>query len=200
MKARLCARFFWLVLLTAGFGGFATAQYSIGERLKPGEAPAAKAEAREIGWEALVPADWNPMSKLKGLKLDQLADSDPRAMEALAQLRAELDQAPAVKALDGVRIKIPGFVVMLDGTKEGVTEFLLVPYFGACIHVPPPPANQIVHVFPERPVPDKVAMYPVWVTGTLQTTRSNTDFGAASYRIKSAQVEPYPWQQKGDAR
>jgi hypothetical protein len=185
-----------LIGLSTGISGIAMAQFSVGERLGTSPAPPAKSEVREVGWEALVPADWNPMAKFKELKLDQLSDGDPRAAEAMAQLRAELDRAPPAKNLDGTRIKIPGFVVMLDGSKDGVTEFLLVPYFGACIHVPPPPANQIIHVFPDKPVPDKVALYPVWVSGTVQTTRSDTSYGAASYRIKAASVEPYPWQEK----
>lgn len=185
-----------LTVLAAGLSGAAMGQFSVGERLNPGQVPAARSQVREITWEALVPPDWNPAAKLRELKLDRLSDGDPRAIEAMARLRAELDRAPPVETLDGVRVKIPGFVVMLDGNHEGVTEFLLVPYFGACIHVPPPPANQVVHVFPDQPVPDKTAIYPVWVSGTLQTARSGTSYGAASYRIRSASVEPYPWQEK----
>ncbi|MGB7989110.1 MAG: DUF3299 domain-containing protein [Candidatus Methylophosphatis roskildensis] len=178
----------------AGWLGLAQgADFAIGERLKP---EAAAADAKEIDWKALVPPDWDPQSRFKALKLDKLSDSDPRAMEALAQLRAELDHAPVVQKLAGTRLKIPGFVVNLDANMAGVKEFLLVPYFGACIHVPPPPANQIIHVFPDNPVPQKVAMFPVWVSGTLETTRSNTNLGAAGYRIRNAAVEPYPWQEK----
>jgi hypothetical protein len=173
------------------------ADFAVGERLAPASPPAEKSGVQEIKWEALVPSGWNPQSRLKELNLANLQDSDPRAMEALAQLRAELDSAPVVPALDGTRVKIPGFVVMLERRMEGVIEFLLVPYFGACIHVPPPPSNQIIHVLAEKPVPDKTAMYPVWVTGTLRTVRANTSLGAAGYRIQGAKVEPYPWQQKG---
>lgn len=183
-------------LLAAWLGTVQSADFAIGERLKRGAATSAKADVKEIGWEALVPADWDPQSRFKALKLDQLSDSDPRAMEALAQLRAELDHAPVVQKLAGTRLKIPGFMVNLDANMAGVKEFLLVPYFGACIHVPPPPANQIIHVFPDNPVPQKVAMFPVWVSGTLETTRSNTNLGAAGYRIRNAAVEPYPWQEK----
>ncbi len=48
--------------------------------------------------------------------------------------------------LNGSKVKIPGFVIPLEGDDKAVTEFLLVPYFGACIHVPPPPPNQIIYV------------------------------------------------------
>lgn len=187
-------------LLAAWLGTAQGADFAIGERLNPGAASSAKPDAKEISWETLVPADWNPFSRFKALKLDQLSDSDPRAIEALAQLRADLDQAPVVQKLAGSRVKIPGFLVTLEATKAGVKEFLLVPYFGACIHVPPPPANQIIHVFPEKPVPEDVAMFPVWVSGTLETTRSNTNRGAAGYRIRSAAVDPYEWQEQRRAR
>jgi hypothetical protein len=54
----------------------------------------------------------------------------------------------------------------------------------------------VVHVIPAKPVSDKLAMFPVWVTGTIHTKRSDTTFGVASYRIAAAGVEPYPWQEK----
>jgi hypothetical protein len=77
------------------------------------------------------------------------------------------------------------------GTPKGVTEFLLVPYFGACLHVPPPPSNQIVHVFPKAPVPEDLAMNAVWVVGTMKTVQVSTKMGAAGYQIRGEQVEKY---------
>jgi uncharacterized protein len=118
-----------------------------------------------------------------------LKDSEPRAMEALAQMRAELGLAPVVQAIDGTRVKIPGFVVTLERRTEGVIEFLLVPYVGACIHGPPP-SNPLIHVLAERPIPGKVAMYPVWVAGTPRMVRSRTSPGAAGYRSEGAKVDP----------
>ena len=56
------------------------------------------------------------------------------------------DNAPANPKLDNRRVSIAGFVVPLDGEREKTREFLLVPYFGACIHAPAPPANQVIHV------------------------------------------------------
>ncbi len=51
------------------------------------------------------------------------------------------------KSLEGATVRLPGFIVPLEAVKSGdVSEFLLVPYFGSCIHVPPPPPNQIVYV------------------------------------------------------
>ena len=73
------------------------------------------------------------------LNLDSLNDADPRAMKALEQLRNAWNNAPVVSSLNGSRIRIPGFIVPLENQRGQVTEFLLVPYFGACIHTPPPP-------------------------------------------------------------
>ena len=78
---------------------------------------------------------------------------------------------PAVVAsLDGKRVQIGGYVVPLDFDATRVKEFLLVPFVGACIHVPPPPPNQIVYVKAEGGVDVKGTFDPVWVTGTLTVT------------------------------
>lgn len=176
-----------------------TAGYAVGEPIAPErkEAPKLKpppAGVRDLDWDDMVPKDWNPRAAIDKLGLDRLEDGDPRATLMLEKIRADWDRAPVVKALDGVKVRVPGFIVMLDGDARGVSEFLLVPYFGACIHVPPPPSNQIVHVRPATRVPEKLASYPVWVTGTMRTVQSTTSMASAGYRIEAAQVEEYPWR------
>ncbi|MCC7168405.1 MAG: DUF3299 domain-containing protein [Rhodospirillales bacterium] len=146
---------------------------------------------RELTWKDLIPPYWNPNRILETLDFNALSDNDPRANEAMAKVRAEWDQAPVVTSLAGQKVRLPGFVVMLEGDEKSVSEFLLVPYFGACIHVPPPPANQLVHVRARTPVPDKVAMFTVWVYGTLATEHSATSLGHAGYRMVADKVEPY---------
>ncbi|MEO8924216.1 MAG: DUF3299 domain-containing protein [Caldimonas sp.] len=74
--------------------------------------------------------------------LRMLSDSSFEAQDALAQMRALWDVAPTVDDMNGVLVKLPGYVVPLEEVRGGLKEFLLVPYFGACIHTPPPPANQ----------------------------------------------------------
>jgi hypothetical protein len=151
-----------------------------------------KAEAYpEIKWEALVPRDWDPLKEFKGQDMAiGLPDSDPRAQAMLERLRAIWDTAPTVPTLDGAQVRLPGFVVPLDEAPEGLTSFLLVPYFGACIHTPPPPANQIVHVHTRTPAKVRT-MDPVWVRGTLKLERQNTAQGTTAYRLDAAGVEPY---------
>jgi hypothetical protein len=146
---------------------------------------------RDLKWDDLLPKDWNPRRLLSEMGLGKMKDNGPRADEILARIRAEYDRAPVVKELDGARVRLAGFLVMLEGTSRGVTEFLLVPYFGACIHVPPPPANQIVHVFPREPVPESLAGDAIWVTGPVTTTQAQTRHGAVGYRISAAEVEKY---------
>ncbi|WP_164962937.1 DUF3299 domain-containing protein [Rubrivivax sp. JA1026] len=156
----------------------------------PAPAKAAPGAPRTIGWDQLVPRDWDPMKEFKDLDLAGLADGDPRANKLLQRMREIWDAAPANPAIVGQVVRLPGFVVPLEESKQGLKEFLLVPYFGACIHSPPPPANQIVHVFAARPVAFK-SMDTVWVSGTLATVRGDTYMGASSYRIDGAAVERY---------
>jgi hypothetical protein len=184
--ALLCA-----ALLTAWPPAWAAEKqgYKLGERL-PQKGGGAGAYT-ETPWESLVPADWDPMRELKGIDLNTLTDTDPRAVKALETLRKEWDNAPVVTKLNGARIRIPGFVVPLDVQKRQVTEFLLVPYYGACIHTPPPPANQIIHVVPAKPLTNEQVMAPVWVSGTLETVRTETGMGAAGYYMKADTVVPY---------
>jgi hypothetical protein len=163
----------------------------LGAGKAPAKAPAAKPGAfREIRWDELVPKDWDPMKELKGMEFGNLSDADPRATEMLKKLRQVWDNAPANPALDGQAVRIPGYVVPLEETAEGLKEFLLVPYFGACIHSPPPPANQIIHVLPQTA--SKVrSMDPVWISGTLVRDKVDSYMGAAGYRMQAQKVEPY---------
>lgn len=170
--------------------GATKSEYKVGDRLAQDKAAASK-EFKEVTWEALVPKHWDPAKQFKDLDLDKLDDSDPRAMEALERLRQAWDDAPVEPSLNGARIRIPGFVVPLDTQGGQVKEFLLVPYFGACIHTPPPPANQIIHVVATKPLKNVQIMDPVWVSGTLGTGRTNTEFGTSGYRMKVEAVKPY---------
>jgi uncharacterized protein len=100
--------------------------------------------------------------------------------------------APVVQGLDGKRVHIGGYVVPLDFEATRVKEFLLVPFVGACIHVPPPPANQIVYVKAEQGFEVKGTFEPVWVTGTLKVTPAFTGLAEAGYSLTAEKVEPRP--------
>jgi hypothetical protein len=157
---------------------------------KPADAKPVPGQPRVISWEELVPKDWDPMKELKGMDLSKLDDSDPRANEMLMKLQEASNNAPTNTAMNGVEVKIPGFIVPLEEDKGEVTEFLLVPYFGACIHTPPPPANQILHVRPKQGAKFR-AMDTVWVTGKLQTLRNDSMMGVSGYHVAADSVTKY---------
>ena len=187
-----------LLCLLSGPAGNATALdakqtgYQVGDRLLS-QPSAAKSPYKVINnWDDLIPKGWDPMKDFKKLDLNKLKDSDPRAQEALQRLREAWNNAPVEPSMNGARIRIPGFIVPLEVVRHQITEFLLVPYFGGCIHVPPPPANQIIHVFPSRPLKNGMqSMDAVWISGVLETLPSTTDMGSAGYRMKAEVVEPY---------
>jgi hypothetical protein len=147
---------------------------------------------QEITWEALVPPDWDPTASFRDLQgLGDLPDTDERVQELYERMRKVWDEAPTIASLDGRDVKIPGFIVPLEAGKKGISEFLLVPYFGACIHTPPPPANQIIHVRATPPAEGFETMSAVWVSGTLGLGRSNSEWGMSGYSMKAAHVEEY---------
>ena len=159
--------------------------------LKPGTASApGNTAARTIGWEQLMPPDWDPFKDLKAESLQVLDDADPRAAALLKRMREAWDTAPVHTAMVGQTVRLPGFVVPLEERPEGLKEFLLVPYFGACIHSPPPPANQIVHVTVDRPVRFR-SMDTVWISGPLAADRVDSFMGVAGYRMKATAVTRY---------
>ena len=91
----------------------------------------------------------------------------------------------------GKSVRLPGYLVPLDDARDGIREFLLVPYFGACIHTPPPPANQIVHVRSQNPIKGMRSMDAVWVSGTLDLERSPPAMGDSAYTMTATRVVPY---------
>lgn len=153
-------------------------------------------DPRTLEWDDLIPESFSFDDLFEetdlDVDIDTLDDNDPRAIEAMEAVREQLDAAPVVDTLDGQRVRLPGFVVPLEGNRNEVSEFLLVPYFGACIHVPPPPANQIVYVTTgEEPASIRGTFDTVWVTGTMHTERTRQEKGTAGYTIRAEDVAPY---------
>lgn len=180
------------LLASTGAPQAAEPAYRVGERLNPASAPAAARNAyKDTAWDSLMPADWDPMKAVQNLQSQQfgaLSDNDPRAQEALQRMQEAWRNAPVNTKLDGTKVRIPGFVVPLDAERGLMKEFLLVPYFGACIHTPPPPSNQVIHVRTASPVKGFNMMDAVWVQGTLKVERVESDLGSAGYTLSSDQV------------
>jgi uncharacterized protein len=212
--------FSMVVLLSATMGVSLAQDYKVGDRLdKPAEPPpktgASQAGAskvsetksgsakssgptagssgatREIKWEELSPKDWDPFAAIRDLNFATLKDSDPKAMEALSKLTDARNKAPVVPELAGQSVKISGFIIPLTKVKDEVHDFLLVPYFGACIHTPPPPSNMVLHVIPDKPFKGGVAMDAVTVSGTLSIERTESPWGTAGYKLSGRQVVKY---------
>lgn len=187
-----------LVFLSLCFAAFPVAaqqgDYKVGDRVGT---PAGKVVDgfREIEWDDLIPKDWMPEKLFedlfKDINLDKLTDADPRAMELMQKVREAWDNAPVVNDYNGKKVRIPGFVVPLEGDAKTIREFLLVPYFGACIHVPPPPANQLILVKPDKPIPADWNMVPVWVSGVMQSERKSSELGTSGYRMKGMRIVEY---------
>ncbi len=168
-----------------------TPGYKVGDRLPADAKTARPAAFKEINWDNLIPEGWNPADAFRGLDLARLQDGDPRADAALAKVRELWDKAPIEASLNGTRVRIPGFVVPLERDRDEISEFLLVPYFGACIHTPPPPQNQVIHVFSVKPLKNMRAMDTVWIHGTMETATSDTNMARAGYRLRAELVTPY---------
>ena len=143
------------------------------------------ATAREIEWNDLLPPGL-PYSEIIGQgELDLINDTWNPIYDANAvKLNEELN---------GSYIKMPGFIIPFEASAEGVTTFMLVPYVGACIHTPPPPANQLVMVNSKDPWPGDQLWDPVWVTGTMRTQLQSTKLGQTGYSISAEEMEVYVW-------
>jgi hypothetical protein len=98
---------------------------------------------------------------------------------------------PELKKLDGNLIELPGFMVPLEDDSSKVTEFLLVPSPQACIHVPPPPPNQMVHVKMASGRSTEMAFGPIWLLGKMQITDYNGPYGVSSFFVTGISTRPY---------
>lgn len=111
----------------------------------------------------------------------------------LGQMNPDTRVAPdSLKRLDGRRVRIPGFVVPLDDAQDEGAEFLLVPYYGACVHTPPPPPNQMAFVTMQGGRPIKLALFDaVWMEGTLRIVNYDSPYGSVGFTIEGMSMAPY---------
>lgn len=127
-------------------------------------------QLQQITWDDLQPEGWNPARVFEEMSDEEFnAIPDAEYQKILLRVQAEMDAAPVIEALDGEQVKIPGFIVPLEINNTSISEFLLVPYFGACTHTPPPPANQIIYSKIKNEYTTDDLTDPVWITGKLTT-------------------------------
>ena len=147
--------------------------------------PTLAATALEIGWDALIPPGV-PYAEIIGEgQLDEANDMWSPIFDANATKLNE--------RLDGAYVRLPGFIIPLEISTNGVTDFVLVPYVGACIHTPPPPPNQLVFVKAKNPWPDDQLWDPVWVVGTMRTQLQTTEVAQTGYALSADTMETYEW-------
>jgi uncharacterized protein len=168
----------WLVLLTVSH-----AQAPPAHKVKGFALPN---DVLQVDWDELLPPNLGghaaeaPPPPVHGY----LGESAPAATQT--------GSAAVNPDLEGLNLRIPGFIVPLDENAEGlVTEFFLVPYYGACIHVPPPPPNQIVYVKPAKPVEVKDTFEAYWITGRMHVDVRHNQLAASSYSMNANKIELY---------
>ena len=148
-------------------------------------------QARELDWVELQPEGWHldKESVFEGQDISQLSDFSPEAIHLMDRLQAVLDAAPPVAALEGQKITLEGYLLPLTRREGRAQRFFLVPFFGTCIHTPPPPANQIVDVhFPEG-TPYSSFFSEVRVTGILTLETYSHRLATSAYRLDAERVE-----------
>jgi len=180
-------------------------------------APAHDSAPRKLEWEELMPAedlalleamepvDHANMSEVElakdqqppsnSLKPSNLSSFEQPKNDANAQPRTWQDALVSTRTrpeLNQQLIKIAGYIVPLEyNAEQQLTVFFLVPYFGACIHVPPPPPNQIIYVRIPKGLPPQEIYTPFWVEGRLSIETQEHDLGVASYSLDASSVEVY---------
>jgi len=149
--------------------------------------------APEIDWDSLMPADYvlSLENMYNNPELDSLDDYSDKAQKLFDDMMQTLASAPVVDEMNGRMVSVPGFVVPLEGVGDVVDRFFLVPYFGACIHVPPPPSNQIIDVHYEPGTRVESLYDAVLVSGRLTTEVYSHEMGTAGYRLEAYRIQPY---------
>lgn len=168
-------------------------QVLAGSALSSMAIPAIGSAYKEVEWDELIPEGWRKKVILELTRMRRygsLTDGDPRADEAYARLKKSWDAAPPTKTYIGKPIRIAGYVVPLDAERMQSSEFLLVPYFGACIHSPPPPANQIILIKPPKGSRLRT-MDAIWVEGILAEGKTSSEVGTSTYILTADKITPY---------
>jgi hypothetical protein len=136
--------------------------------------------ARRIDWPDLIATDAQAAPTVRGLvQHGELSAADI------------LDTGGVVPALNGQEVTISGFMVPLRFEADRVSQFLLVPYAGACIHVPPPPPNQIILVDSAEPVEASGLLEAVTVTGVLRVADLWLELAQVAYTLEAASTDKY---------
>jgi len=157
----------------------------------------------DIEWTQLMPADdlaalMNPPEFIvdieDGTALDNVAALSElsKGNDTAKRFKDALQSSRVIHAFNEQDIRLPGFIVPLESDdNQRVTAFFIVPYFGACLHLPPPPPNQIVYVEYAKGVELPNIQDPFWFEGTIIIDQTENDLGSSAYTMKLDSVRPY---------
>lgn len=154
----------------------------------------AASTVQTLSWDDLVPEDYElkpplPIHDYSDLASIFKVEMDRATGSAFAQ---QEPNAPVVTTFDQQQVRLAGYVVPLTiDANSRVIDFLLVPYLGACIHVPPPPSNQIIYVDAEQGLPLDELWEPFWVEGQLQVAALETAEITAGYQLQLVNYQRY---------
>jgi len=149
---------------------------------------------RELGWEELLPE--GEEERLTQLYKQQmmLLYSQPIEEGSAAAVAVQIATFTTVPELNEAKVRLPGYTVPFEfGADAKITEFLLVPYYGACLHAPPPPPNQTIFVMTDEPISLRDLAQAVWVEGTMYTQTQESELADAAYTIKMDRIEVYDY-------
>ena len=170
-----------VTLLLTAFGGDPETGKALGLKRQAKLSAFKAMNPTMLNWPELMPDNYFPEPQLFVFEFGAKSDLMAKALKT----------TPVVDDLGGQEISLAGYVVPLAGDENAITEFLFVPNFGACIHVPPPPANQMIYVVPKYPLPYDESWDPIVVNGTLQAEGATSEYGAAGYVMNDAILTPY---------
>ncbi|MEO0608425.1 MAG: DUF3299 domain-containing protein [Pseudomonadota bacterium] len=156
---------------------------------------AASRGVREIGWEELMPeGEEERLAQLYQQQMAMLYSGGPIAEGSAADQMIQIGTFNTVKELNQTKVRIPGYTVPFEfGANAEITEFLLVPYYGACLHAPPPPPNQTLFIMADDPIRLRDLAQAVWVEGTIYTQTQESELADAAYTIKIDKIETYEY-------
>lgn len=157
---------------------------------------------KEIDWDALIPeadlqALMTPPDYINEIEDGSLEDNfEQQISDAFNAPDDPYSQAlvstKVIAEMDGARVRVPGFVVPIETNEDKlVTEFFIVPYFGACLHMPPPPPNQIIYASYPQGLEQPSLYEPFWLSGELKTEVITNDLAQAAYQMRVASYELY---------
>lgn len=145
----------------------------------------ATSEPLELDWKDLVPEG-------SGTNIDALRQLGVVEHGRMSTPFDQMTDAEITTDYNGKLVRIPGYLVPLDLDGTSVKAGLLVPYVGACIHVPPPPPNQLIFVYVDTPYESQGLFEPVYVVGTFGAAATATQIAEVGYAMSEARIEPYP--------